>query len=86
MDLNEGGAPTPRQYANYVEVGYNAFEFLLDFAQLYLGNAAARAGARVVMSPAYAKCFLEVLERSVEEYEKCFGVIHLPSPDHRTEA
>jgi hypothetical protein len=73
-----------RQYANYTEVGYNAFEFLIDFAQLYPGKPVIRA-ARIVMGPAYAKSLLEVLGRSVEEYEKCFGMIHLPSADERAE-
>jgi hypothetical protein len=84
MDLDEGGVPAPRQYANYAEVGYNAFEFLIDFAQHYPGMPAMQAAARIVTSPAYAKCFLEVLGRSVDDYEKCFGTIQQPPADERT--
>ena len=85
MDLDQGGAPAPRQYANHVDVGYSAFEFLLDFAQAYPGRPAARVAARIVMSPAYAKCFLEVLGRSVGEYEERFGAIELPTEHEPTE-
>jgi hypothetical protein len=69
-------------YANQFEVGYNAFEFLLDFSQDYAdpggdGVAAtpAHAHTRIVTAPAYAKAFLDLLDRSIVDYEAQFGAI-----------
>ena len=60
------------RYVNYFEVGHNAFEFILDFGQSYLGNQEAQLHTRIVTSPAYAKAFLETLRESVEQYERSF--------------
>lgn len=76
-------APEPASYANQFEVGFNAFEFLLDFAQNYdSAEGMALAHTRIVTAPAYAKVFLALLERSVGEYEAAFGPIGpLPADD-----
>lgn len=69
-------------YANQFEVGYNAFEFLLDFSQDYAdapGEAGAPAHTRIVTAPAYAKVFLDLLDRSIGDYEAQFGAIALPA-------
>lgn len=69
-------------YANQFEVGYNAFEFLFDFAQDYAdgsGDAAASAHTRIVTAPAYAKVFLDLLDRSIVDYEAQFGAIAVPA-------
>ena len=68
--------PEPAAYANHFEVGYNAFEFLLDFAQDYYGpEGMAVAHTRIVTAPAYAKVFRSLLDRSIVEYEAAFGPI-----------
>lgn len=70
-------------YANQFEVGYNAFEFLFDFAQDYAdssGEPEASAHTRIVTAPAYAKVFLDLLDRSIVDYEAQFGAIALPAP------
>lgn len=71
-----GTAPEPAAYANHFEVGFNAFEFLLDFAQNY-GDAdgAVAAHTRIVTAPAYAKLFRALLDRSLADYEATFGPI-----------
>lgn len=69
-------------YANQFEVGYNAFEFLFDFGQDYAdgtGDAAASTHTRIVTAPAYAKVFLDLLDRSIVDYEAQFGAIALPA-------
>lgn len=78
------GKPAPELavYANQFEVGYNAFEFLLDFAQDYYGaQGMAVAHTRIVTAPAYAKVFRGLLDRSILEYEAAFGPIGPLSPD-----
>lgn len=72
-DLVEG------RYANYLRVGHNAFEFVMDFAQVFDESPGERAHTRVITSPGYAKEMLAVLRRAVEEYERTFGVI--PNPE-----
>jgi len=65
--------PLEGRYANYLEVGYNAFEFILDFGQRYSEDEDAKGHTRIVTSPVYAKAFLETLRDSVSEYEQHFG-------------
>ena len=78
MTLDENGLSHPAtgeaRYANFFEVGYNAFEFLLEFGQSY-ANEKARLHTRVVMSPSYAKELLRILTESVQDYENDFGTI-----------
>ena len=76
-------APEPAVYANHFEVGFNAFEFLLDFAQeYYSAEGMPLAHTRIVTAPAYAKVFLGLLDRSIIEYEAAFGPIGaLPTDD-----
>lgn len=62
-------------YANYTEVGYNAFEFIIDFGQHYEGQGQARFHTRIITSPAYAKGILGTLQASLEAYEVSFGAI-----------
>jgi hypothetical protein len=63
------------KYANYFEIGHNAFEFLLDFGQKYTGNDECRMHARIVTGPSYAKELMRVLAKSIEQYEQAFGEI-----------
>lgn len=60
------------KYANYFEVGHNAFEFVLDFGQSYVDGKNVHFHSRIVTSPIYAKALLETLRRSVEQYELTF--------------
>jgi len=63
------------RYANYFEIGHNAFEFLLDFGQLHGEEPESRMHSRIVVSPFYAGMLLEVLNRAVRQYEQSFGRI-----------
>lgn len=63
------------KYANYFQVGHNAFEFLLEFGQSYPEIGAERIHTRIIMSPAYALEFLKLLRESIQVYEEAFGVI-----------
>ena len=63
------------RYANYFNVGHNAFEVILEFGQFYEENEQPRLHTRIVTSPDYAKRLLELLQESLGQYEKQFGVI-----------
>lgn len=63
------------RYANYFQVGHNAFEFVLDFGQSYREGGREHIHTRIIMSPAYASELLKLLRESVERYERDFGEI-----------
>jgi hypothetical protein len=63
------------KYANYFQVGHNAFEFLLDCGQFYSDGRREHFHTRIVTSPRYAKELLKVLRDAVEQYEENFGPI-----------
>ena len=73
----EGEDPVPSEiegkYANYFQIGHNAFEFLLDFGQMYSDGTRERFHTRIVTSPSYAKELLKVLGESIDQYEATFG-------------
>lgn len=64
-------------YANYCKVGFNAFEFLLDFGQLY-DEEKLLINTRIVTSPTHAKEFLRILSLSIEKYESEYSPILEP--------
>jgi len=69
------------RYANYFEVGYNAFEFIFDFGQFYAAGEQPKIHTRIVTSPVYAKAFLETLGNTLDQYERGFGAIRKESPE-----
>lgn len=70
-----GDRPAPEaRYANYCEVGHNAFEFVLDFGQAY-DDERVSCHSRMVMSPAYAKSLSETLADAIDAYEREYGPI-----------
>jgi hypothetical protein len=72
------------RYANYFEIGHNAFEFLFDLGQLYFGEPEARIHTRIVTSPAYAKMLVEILHEAISQYEQSHGRIS-PEADESEE-
>jgi hypothetical protein len=75
-DKHLGPSKRPEgRYANYIEVGFNAFEFVLDFGQVYEEQGDITLHTRIVTGPAYAKDFLATLCRSIEQYEATIGSI-----------
>ncbi len=63
------------RYANYFKVGHNAFEFVLDFGQIYSETKTEQFHTRIVTGPAYAKALLRTLQESIDKYEQTFGAI-----------
>jgi hypothetical protein len=67
------------RYANLFTVGYNAFEFVVDCAQLFPEHPEPHVHSRIVTSPPYAKLLLETLRESLARYEQIYGAI--PGPE-----
>lgn len=73
-DIRSSGGPTAR-YANYFEIGHNVAEFILDFGQAYSQSEERQMHTRIITSPVYAKAFLRLLEKAVQQQEKLYGPI-----------
>ena len=73
--LSQDAVQLEGRYANYFKVGYNAFEFVIDFSQLYTENREPKFHTRIITSPAYAKKLLKLLVESIRGFEKAFGPI-----------
>jgi hypothetical protein len=61
------------RYANYFEIGNNAFEFFLDFGQTYSDEPGFKKHSRIIINPLYVKILLEVLQESMAQHEQSFG-------------
>ena len=64
-------------YANYFEVGHNAFEFLLDAGQVVPESGEIQLTCRIAIGPVHAKLLAQLLSRSVDQFEQSFQ----PIPD-----
>ena len=58
------------KYANFFRVGYNAYEFIIEFSQIYQAEESARVHTRIITSPAYAQELLRTLQQSLLEYQQ----------------
>lgn len=57
-------------YANYFEVGHNAFEFLLDAGQVEPISGDIQLLSRIAVSPVHAKLLAHLLNQSVAQFEQ----------------
>jgi hypothetical protein len=78
MSSPEGRGRLQGRYANYFEIGCNAYEFVFDFCQRYGENDDAELCTRIITSPVYAAALLETLKESIGQYELQFGPIATP--------
>jgi hypothetical protein len=67
--------PLEGRYANYFELGFTTFEFLLDFGQFDQDTGAAIRHTRIITHPESAKVFLKMLTDVVAEFESKVGPI-----------
>ena len=63
------------RYANFFKVGYNAFEFVIDFGQFYPENDDAELHTRIITSPKYAKEICNTLRFALNAYEQQYEQI-----------
>ena len=62
------------RYANYFEVGHNAFEFLIDFAQDEgRDDKGPLRHTRIITNPKSARVLLDLLRLSIEQYDRRYG-------------
>lgn len=73
-DMGEG------RYANYAEIGHNAYEFVFDFGQVWLESVRASVYVRVVTSPQTAKSLHTALDNALSMYRDSFGEILYDQP------
>ncbi len=64
-------------YANYFEVGHNAFEFLLDAGQVEPISGDIQLLSRIAVSPVHAKLLAHLLNQSIAQFEQA----HQEIPD-----
>jgi hypothetical protein len=70
------------KYANYIEVGYNEFEFYVDFGQYDPKSKQGQTHTRIVTSPACAKMMGDTLSSSVANFEREYGSIPASSNEN----
>ena len=61
------------EYANYFEVGHNAFEFQFDFGQ---GADRVKVYSRITTNPIAAQQLCDLLKGALEKYVWEYGDIH----------
>lgn len=71
MSDSPGGDPEGR-YANYFRIGFNAYEFVIDFGQEYAPGS-ERIHTRIVTSAPLARNLSETLEKSLRDFDSRFG-------------
>ena len=74
------------RYSNYFKVGFNSFEFLLDFGQAYEEVPGALHHTRIITGPAYAKALAHLLLDSLATYEQTHGTIPEIAPRDPSDA
>ena len=73
------------RYSNFFKIGYNAFEFLLDFGQVYTDTGADNVHTRIVTTPQYAKALSELLIKTLTAFEMTYGQIQSAQNEEATE-
>lgn len=63
------------RYANYFEVGYNAYEFLVDVGQVEPQSGEIQIVGRIAVGPVYAKLLSRLLADLVKQFELSHDVI-----------
>lgn len=62
-------------YANYFEVGHNAFEFLIDFGQFQPEAGDVTLHSRMATGPVHAKLLAQLLADAIMRFEAEHGAI-----------
>jgi hypothetical protein len=65
-------------YSNATMISQTHSEIVLDFIQILPNDPRARVQARVVLTPANAKMFLQALETNLKRFEEKHGEITTP--------
>jgi hypothetical protein len=65
MSSGSRKAKRDARYANFFQVGYNEFEFLLEF-----GQGEGRIHTSIYLSPQHAKMLSDLLATALKEYSQ----------------
>lgn len=71
------------QYSNLAAIRHSREEFIFDFAFIFPDGPMGKLVARLILSPAHAKRFMEALMANIQRYEAEYGPItpaDLPPP------
>ncbi|MFB0566125.1 MAG: DUF3467 domain-containing protein [Candidatus Aminicenantaceae bacterium] len=63
------------QYSNLAAIRHAKEEFIFDFAFLFPDCPMGKLVARIILSPAHVKRFMEALDVNIKRYEESFGPI-----------
>ena len=66
------------KFANYFKVGYNAFEFVIDYGQYFPDTEDTAFHTRIITNPLAAINLMETLRDSLVQYEEIYGPIGMP--------
>jgi len=69
------------RYADRFKIGYRSCVFILDFDQSFYEDEREHVHTRIITSPEDLKCFLELLQQSIEQYEKIYGPLSVDGQD-----
>jgi len=72
---SDDGDKVEGRYTNFFKIGYNAFEFLIDFYQSYPESEKVQHHTRIITNPVYARALLDTLCESIQKYEQTFNKI-----------
>ena len=67
------------RYSNYFEVGYNAYEFLIDFGQYQPEVSEVVLHTRIVAGPTLTRLLHEMVRDAISRYETENGPIPCPN-------
>jgi len=73
MDFPPREPPEEARYANFFQIGYNAFEFLLEF-----GQREGRIHTAIYVSPQHAKLLSDLLQEALKAYNQRHGTDETP--------
>lgn len=63
------------RYANYFDVGHNAFEFVIDCGQSFSEMNDVVCHTRIITSPVYAAALFKTLAEGLQRYKEKYGEI-----------
>jgi hypothetical protein len=70
-ESRRSGADPESCYANCFRVGFNAYEFIVEFGQVYPSEL-ERFHTRIVISTPLARSLSETLKRSLGDFDRKF--------------
>ena len=74
-EINSVSSKWKEEYTNFVHIGHNAFEFLLEFGESDADGENDVPHTRLVTNPVFAVRLAMLLRQAIAQYERRFGSI-----------